>query len=427
MGLNTNSGGTVEPPLRSVSQNTDKFHQHPRVDLKPRRKGSQDGVSNIALFRFSTKLGTRRIPRQRYPLRPTPNMIQSARHGILTKFLQNGNAIKASYLQLTINPKTAKTNLIDNITMETDYLSEEEEQMTEELRTNDNLYYLSVEQDELPSYRFWKTKNDPDPMIGQRLVNYAETFRNTKLLPEEAAALAEFERERADIEVRSKEELESKSIAQNAWTEFGDGQHYRGSNLKRDSELRFWNPVKATIGPHWKSQRKLLGIPYSSNDQPHRERSGQFGPRPGDAEWELVEASWEQKLEKYGFADILKALSEQNSRKFSELRYGTTSSIVRLARGDDEYAQKFNDELKTSIPTVAFKLTQQHFGRPVSPINFQEPLVRGQNPGGWDLQGDQAVGIDDVYEIIKHEEDELEFLDFYNKESYGEPILRSKY
>lgn len=78
------------------------------------------------------------------------------------------------------------------------------------------------------------------------------------------------------------------------------------------------------------------------------------------------------------------------------------------------------------MPTVAFKLTQQTFERPVSPINFQEPLVRGKHPKGWDLHRGHAENLNNIYEVVHHEEEELEFLDFYNDKSHGGLLLRSK-
>jgi hypothetical protein len=87
----------------------------------------------------------------------------------------------------------------------------------------------------------------------------------------------------------------------------------------------------------------------------------------------------------------------------------------------------FNEVAKTMVPTVAFKLTLQHFNRPTSPVNFQEPLVRGRDPNGWGLHEKDAHEFGASYEKVQHEVGELEFLDFYDERSNGEFMLRSEY
>lgn len=123
---------------------------------------------------------------------------------------------------------------------------------------------------------------------------------------------------------------------------------------------------------------------------------------------------------------VLKGYLRDHPDKFSALRYAALSSRVRPAQGDDQHARQFNDVLKTAIPTVAFKLTQQTFEQPVSPINFQESLIRGTLPKGWNLRGEEAEIFYRVYEVVHHEENELDFLDFYNEKSYGGLLLRSE-
>lgn len=81
--------------------------------------------------------------------------------------------------------------------------------------------------------------------------------------------------------------------------------------------------------------------------------------------------------------------------------------------------------VNTGLPMVALKLTQKHFGRPVSRLNFQEPLRQEESPKTWDPCRRQVKSLDSVHEIVLHQEDKLEFLDFYNEKSNREPILRS--
>lgn len=407
----------------------------PRADVKPRAKISHDDKNEEPPLQFFTALGPRRIPKQRFPLRPSAEMTKDARQGDLTKFLRAGQIIRASDLRPMVDLKTAKLSLTDRFELETDHLSEEE-QLPEIQRTEKKLFYIAVTTDELPSYHFWKAERDPDP-IDARAAGHSQPLKPAKISPHGATVVANFQRkivERraehkrqvAERKRQSKVKLNPKSTVKNAWTEAGDGEFYRRSNPKRESHLRTENPVGPSVEPQWRPHGTLLGVPFSSSDQRVIKDSGQFGPKPGDREWEEVEAAWEQRIQDVGLKSILEDLKKNDREKFLELSYGTKSFRIQPTRGDDEYARQFNDVLKTSIPTVAFKLTQQHFERPISAINAQEPLIRGANPQGWDLQGEEPEDLDGVYEVVPHEEDELGFLDFYNEKSRGEPMLRSK-
>lgn len=77
---------------------------------------------------------------------------------------------------------------------------------------------------------------------------------------------------------------------------------------------------------------------------------------------------------------------------------------------------------------LAFKLTQQESGRPVSPINFQNPPIHGKFLRDRDLQGGEVNDSDSgsCYEIVLHEDSELQFLDFYNEKICGGSMLHSK-
>ena len=408
----------------------------PRGDLKPRLKVFHDDRNEEPPLHFSTVLGSRTIPRQRSPQRPSADMAKKARQGVLSKFLQAGKIIRASDLGPMVDPKTAKLNLTDKFEFETDYLSEEEGQIPEIQRTEKNLFYIAVMEDELPSYHFWKAERDSDP-IDAREADHSQLLKQANSDPHNAAVVADFQRKNLERQVEHKCQVAERkrqstvkfnptSTVKNAWTEAGDGAYYRASNPKREFQLRTKNPVGPLVEPQWRPQGTLLGIPFNSSDQRGIKNSGQFGPKPGDKEWEDVEAAWEQRLQDEGLKSILETFKKNDREKYSELTHGIKSSRVRPAQGDDDYARQFNDVLKTSIPTVAFKLTQQHFERPVSPINSQEPLIRGENPQGWDLQEEDTEYLDGAYKVKSGEEDELEFLNFHDEKSHGELMLRSK-
>lgn len=410
-------------PLHSAEENGQQKSILPRADLKPRVKVSHDGVTTEHPMYFPTRNGVRRIPRRGYPLRPSPDMIRNARRGTLSKFFRSGKIIPASDFEPMVVLQTAKLNLTDDIELETDHLSEEDEQMPEIQRTKEKLFYICVKDDELPSYHFWKAEIDPDPIDACRGIEWNQILLKSPAVQE---ALADLNSAMTQRKSHIGPNPKPIPIMQNAWTKDGDGEFYRETNPKRDSHLRSQNPIKADTESQWRPEGTLLGIYFYSSNQRNTEDFGQFGPQPGDPDWEQAEASWEQELETRGVKGILRDFSRRDPDKFSALRYGAVSSSVRPAPVDDLYARQFNDILKTAVSTVAFKLTQQAFERPVSPINSQEPLVRGQNPKGWDLRGEEAENLDRVYEVARHEDEELEFLDFCNEKSHGELLLRGK-
>lgn len=410
-------------PLHSAKESGWQKSILPRADLKPHVKVSRDGTTKEPPMYFPTRVGSRRLPRRQYPLRPSPDMIQNARRGTMSKFLRSGKIIRASDFEPMVDLQTAKLNLADGIELETDHLSEEDEQMPESQRTKDSLFYISVKEDELPSYHFWKAATDPDPIDTGRGIDWKYILDRSPAIQE---ALANINRAIAQRKTQTGVNSQPTPTLQNAWTKAGEGEFYRETNPKRDSHLRSQNSAKADTESQWRPEGTLLGISFNSSNQRTTEKLGQFGPQPGDPDWEMVEADWEQKLEALGVKGVLKGYLRHDPEKFSALRYATLSSKVRPARGDDQYARQFNDILKTTIPTIAFKLTQQTFERPVSPINFQEPLIRGENPKGWNLDGEEAENLDRVYEVVRHEEHELDFLDYYNQKSHGGLLLRSK-
>lgn len=262
---------------------------------------------------FSTKIGLRKIPRQILAVRPDAAMIRNARRGVMSKFLHSGIIIRASDLGSMVNPKSAIISLTDTIEMETDHLSDEEDPMPESERTLENLFYICVQGDELPSYHFWRGKDDPDPMNVPRPIDWHGIFHSNALAEMRLAENEAASKQRHSEPALLTEKMQSFSIRNNQMK----GENYYGDiNSKRNEK------------------RKVQG-------------TGHFSPQPRDSEW------------------------------------GT------------------------------------------SLLNFQEPLVRGEDPQGPGHQATEAS--DDSYETMQLREGELEFLDFYDDKSNEESVLHSEY
>ena len=372
---------------------------------------------------FSTQTGPQRVPRRSYPLHPSPQMMQNARRGKISIFLRSGKITRPSNFEPMVDLQTAKLNLTDDIQSEMDRRSKNDEQFPESQRKMENLFYMSVKDDELPSYPLRKAEIDANPVDTCRNIDGNQILSKSAAAQEALADLTCGMAHRKTVTVANPRPTPT---AQNAWTKARDGEICRKNDPKKDWHLRSKNWPKAETKCQWRPEGTLLGIPFNSSNQCNAEDLGQFGPQPGEPDWENHEAVWEQNLEMLGIRGVLKEYRSSNPDRFKALRYGIVSSRVQPARGDDQYARQFNDILKTAVPTVAFKLTQQTFERPVSPINFQEPLVHGKYPKGWNLHGEEAENFDSVYEVVHHEEEELEFLDLYNEKSHGRLLLRSK-
>lgn len=425
---NFNQSGTAATSLSNGDHSTAGTKARFRgTDLRPRLRGAPRGTTkglNPISSSFHTRLGLRKVPRQKFALRPDAPMIKNARQGVMSNFLRSSIIIRASDLDSMVNPKTAIISLTDAVEMETDHLSDEKERMPESERSLENLFYICVQGDELPSYHFWRGKDDPDPINVHRPIDRTRVFHSNAIAEMKPADDEQARKQRHSEPAAPSKPMHTSNV-KNDLTK--GGSYYRDNNPKRDSQLRSQTAGKAANDAQWQPKGALLHIPYKGSDQRNAEGAGRFGPQPGDPEWEEVEMNWESRLNTDGLKQILRELEIFNPERYRELTHGKKLPMVKPARGQDIYDYQFNQVLKATVPTVAFKLTQQHFNRPTSPLNFQEPLVRGEDPKGWGLQGNEAHEFDTSYEIVQHREGELEFLDFYDDKSNGEFILRSEY
>lgn len=168
------------------------------LDLRPRLRGNARGTRkelNPVSSSFPTKMGLRRIPRQILTTRPDAAMIRNARRGVMSKFLRSGIIIRASDLGSMADPKSAIISLTDKFEMETDYLSDEEDPMPEREKSLENLFYICVQRDELPSYHFWRGKKDPDPINVHRPVDWYGIVHSDPLAEMEYVQTGDSERE----------------------------------------------------------------------------------------------------------------------------------------------------------------------------------------------------------------------------------------
>lgn len=147
--------------------------QHRSPDLRPRLRGNSRGTrKELNPVSYPTNIGLRKIPRRISATRPDAATIRNARRGVMSKFLQYGKIIRASDLGNMVDPKSAIISLTNTIEMQTDHLSDEEDSMPESERNLGNLFYICVQGDELPSYHFWRGKDDPDPINVHRPIDW---------------------------------------------------------------------------------------------------------------------------------------------------------------------------------------------------------------------------------------------------------------
>lgn len=415
--------GTGKTPRQATSSLRDGASMP--FELAPKVRPGLDAGDGEPPSSFRTEFGPKRVPRRRYPLSPSPEMIRNARQGILSNFLRTGEFLSAlDFGDMVVDPQTARLELDETYYFETMHLSGEEEQMDQDQKTMAKLFYVAVNDDELPSYHFWQAEGDVNPMEAPMDFDWGDYFSrnapNTRFATLENNVLRQ-RREQNEAGGHAVTGNDN-NVVRNAWTP--GGQLYRRSNPKRGLRAS----TVEVIEPAWDKQGTIAGVPYNSSRQGTVDNSRQNGPQPGDEEWETIEAGLEEQLTQKGFRRFMADYKRQSPEAYEALKYGPKSSKVRPVSGDDLDTMLFNDVLKTGVPTVAFKLTQQHFGRPVSPVNEQEPLARGQDPKDWVRDPNNMEDAENTYGgLVMHEEEELEFLDFYNEKAYGKIMIRSKY
>ncbi len=185
--------------------------------LEPRLKTGQDAATAPLPVFFDTPVGKRRVPRVKDPERPHREMIRDARNGVLSGFLRLGKIFRASDFVGFVNPKTAIITLNEIYDFETRCLPAINDQPTsptpmssvvpfkkkadtgaDDEKTLRNLFYISLNQDELPSFHFWTKKGDSDPVTAGEQVDWGDVFAQNPPSPTTAAKIAALENERKE-------------------------------------------------------------------------------------------------------------------------------------------------------------------------------------------------------------------------------------
>ena len=192
------------------------------LPLEPRLKSGQDAASaRPPPDIFQTGLGDLRVPRQRDPKKPSYEMIKDARSGILSGFLRSGRIIRASDLVGEVNPKTAIITLHSIYELETRSLAAIESKTAPQLPLSSivpfnkgaedgknlrNLFFVALAPDELPSFHFWTTPNDKDPVTAGAPIDWGRVFDKNPPSPATTARITTLENERKERAQRGAEQ-----------------------------------------------------------------------------------------------------------------------------------------------------------------------------------------------------------------------------
>ena len=195
--------------------------------LEPRLKDGQDAATAPSPPEsFDTPVGKRRVPRDKDPERPKPEMIQEAREGNLTGFPRTANIVRASDFIGMVNPKTAVITLNELYYFETRFLYAKRtarppmssaispREKADEEKTLRTLYYISLNRDELPSFHFWTKPGDLDPITAGESYDWGEHFDKNPPSPNTAAKIAMLENKRTGKVLHEADEKNNKQKEQ---------------------------------------------------------------------------------------------------------------------------------------------------------------------------------------------------------------------
>lgn len=186
--------------------------------LEPRLKVGQDpATAPSPPESFNTLVGERRVPREKDPKKPSYEMIQEARQGKLLGWLRSGIIFRASDFVGMVNPKTAVITLNDIYDFETRYLTtisnepiasppmssmisfkKTADKGADDEKTLRNLYFISLNRDELPSFHFWTKPGETDPVEAGQLFDWGKYFEPNPPSPATIAKIAVLENERTE-------------------------------------------------------------------------------------------------------------------------------------------------------------------------------------------------------------------------------------
>ena len=186
--------------------------------IEPRLKVGQDpATAPSPPESFDTLVGERRVPREKDPKKPSYEMIQKARQGELSGWLRSGRIFRASDLVGMVNPKTAVITLNKIYDFETRYLTtisnepiapppmssmvsfrKPAEKRADDEKNLRNLFFISLNQDELPSFHFWTKSGEIDPVKAGEAFDWGKYFEENPPSPATIAKIAVLENERTE-------------------------------------------------------------------------------------------------------------------------------------------------------------------------------------------------------------------------------------
>ncbi|KAI9815952.1 MAG: hypothetical protein M1827_001944 [Pycnora praestabilis] len=214
------------------------------------------------------------------------------------------------------------------------------------------------------------------PIQAQKPYDWEKQFEE-RFTPSNTDDLNDSQAAIAAIHPKYHEKARLSQTVHNAW--MPGGEFYKEVNPKRSVA-----PSSIKSSSQWSVGGSIAGQTYQTIHQGNAEGSRINGPQPGDPEWETIESQWEARLCRDGPIEVMVTYQSEEPRRYKALTAKPLSPVIQPRFGEGQDTQKLNEILKTSVPTVAFKLTQLHFGREVSPLKGNEPLVRGRDPLNWD-------------------------------------------
>lgn len=195
--------------------------------IEPRLKNGQDAAT-APPESFDTPVGQRRVPREKDPKKPSYEMIKDARKGILSGFLRSGNIFCASDFVGIVNPRTAIITLHDIYDFETRCLAAIDDQPisrpplssrvlfkrvadkeTDDEKELRNLFFITLADDELPSFHFWTKPGDLDPVTSGKPIDWGKYFDENPPTPATTAKIAMLENDRKEKAQRGAEEQQN--------------------------------------------------------------------------------------------------------------------------------------------------------------------------------------------------------------------------
>lgn len=143
--------------------------------IKAGRKITQDDPPSV----FQTPGEWMRWPRHAQPPMPTADMVSEIRSGKLSRFFPFGRIIRGADWREIVDPQIARISLDETYEYDSCHLSIQRDAVPGIAKKLSNLFYTAINGDELPSYHFWLSPGDRDPIDPQRVVSYGDSLDNS--------------------------------------------------------------------------------------------------------------------------------------------------------------------------------------------------------------------------------------------------------